>query len=148
MVQSPKGWEQIEFFHSGDPISVASASGAGWTWTTSPVVFASDGGPQERYAAYIRFAEGDLVVSVDQPMMTEGGVLKPANTLDPEKDSLIGLDGSAVPLISIALGMFRGLFYALVANSDQWEGKVDGHLLNCAGVICGDYLVEMNLRDQ
>jgi len=112
MVQSPKGWEQIEFFHSGDPISVASASGAGWTWTTSPVVFASDGGPQERYAAYIRFAEGELVVSVDQPMMTEGGVLKPANTLDPEKDSLIGLDGSAVPLISIALGMFRGLFYA------------------------------------
>lgn len=148
IVQSvPDRWKQAQTYQKGDPISAASSSGTNWSWTTSSVVFASHAGAQEPSAVYIRFAGGELVVSNDQPMMTKGGVLKRANALDPEADSLTGPDGSTVPLISITLGIFRGLFCALVATSEQWEGKVDGHLLNCAGVVCGDYLVQMYLGD-
>jgi len=148
MIQSfPDSWKQVHTFQRGDPISAASSSGTAWTWTTSSVAFTSEGGPQEPNAVYIGFAGGELVVSFDQPIMTKGGVLKRASALDPETDSLMAPDGSAVALINITLGIFSGFFCAIVATSDQWEGRVDGYLLNCAGVICGDYLVQMYLGD-
>jgi len=147
--QSPGSWRQVEAYEKGDPISAASSLGTAWSWAESTVVYNVGGETRPQPAIYIRFGGGgELVVSLDQPMMTRGGAMKPANALDPETDTLVGSDGSAVPVTTVMTGMFNGRFYDLVATTEQWEGTGDGHLLNCAGVICGDYLVQMHQGEE
>lgn len=147
--QSPGSWKQAETYEKGDPISAASSSGPGWSWTESAVVAVLGGEPRTDIGVYIKFGDGgELVVSLDQPMMIKGGTMKAASDLVPEADSLVGSDGTLLPVLTVMLGEVSGRFFGIVATSEQWQGNLNGHLLDCAGVICGDYLVQIRLGDE
>ena len=147
-VQTPDGAKPIEDFEVGDPVLAAVAAGGGWQWEVGAVQFSQGTGPGglQPTMVFIRFGEeGELIVTPDQPMLIAGGRLKRAQLLVPGEDALTAADGSALPILIVSLGAYDGGVHHIATNWDGGrDGKLDGHLLNAAGAICGDYFLQIH----
>jgi hypothetical protein len=152
-VESPKGPRPIQDYVVGDPVLAASAANGGWAWAPHIVEFSSGtGGGGEQIMVFILFGEGGkLIVSVDQPLLLAGGKLQTANRLVPGRDSLTAADGSALAIEQVSIGTFTGGIHDIATGigpaSLDWDGSLDGHLLNCAGAICGDFILQIRHGD-
>jgi hypothetical protein len=153
-IESPKGPRPIEDYFVGDPVVAASAAGDGsWSWATYAVEFSSGTGPGRDQPAmvYIHFGEeGVLIVTPDQPLLIGGGMLKRADQLVPGTDSLVAAGGGTVPIEQVSVGSFAGGIHDIatgISSSLEWDGSLDGHLLNAAGVICGDFVLQIRQGD-
>lgn len=152
-VESPKGPRPIQDYVVGDPVMAASAQGEGWAWAPHNVEFSSGtGGSYTQTMVFILFGDdGKLVVSPDQPLLLAGGKLQTANRLVPGQDSLTAAaDGSALPIETVSIGTFAGGVHDIatgVSAGLEWDGSLDGHLLNCAGAICGDFVLQVRHGD-
>lgn len=152
-VESPKGPRPIQDYVAGDPVMAASEENGGWAWAPHAVEFSSgtaSGG--QATMVFILFGDGGkLIVSPDQPLMLAGGTLQTADRLVPGRDSLVAAGGSALPVEQVSLGTFAGGVHAIatgiVPGSLDWDGSLDGHLLNCAGAICGDFILQIRHGD-
>jgi hypothetical protein len=151
--ESPKGPRPIQDYAVGDPVMAASAENGAWAWAARDVAFSSGTGPGGHQGAmiFIRFGEErELIVDQDQPMLIAGGKLQTASRLVPGRDSLVAADGSALAVTSVSVGRYDGGVHAIatmVGGGLDWDGSLDGHLLNCAGAICGDYVLQIRHGD-
>lgn len=150
-IESPEGARPVQDYAIGDAVMTASAAGTGgWAWARSSVVFSEGTGPgsQQPAMVYIHFGEmGGLVVTPDQLLMLAGGRLIRANLLVPGSDSLAGAEGGAFPIEMVSIGMYVGGVQGIATGDMQWNGGLDGHLLNCMGVIGGDYVLQVFQSD-
>jgi hypothetical protein len=100
---------------------------------------------------FIHFgAGGSLIVTPDQPMLIAGGKLQTADRLVPGIDTLVAADGGALPILATSIGQFDGGIQDIatgIGASLDWDGGLDGHLLNCAGAICGDFVLQIRHGD-
>lgn len=152
-VQSPDGPRLIQEYAVGDHVLAASEAGGGWAWAAGTVAFSSGTGPGGHHGAmiFVRFGEGGgLIVDPDQPLLVAGGKLQTANRLAPGRDSLVAADGRALPVMEVSVGEYAGGVQAIATMAGgglDWDGSLDGHLLDCAGAICGDYVLQIRLGD-
>jgi hypothetical protein len=147
----PDGRRAIEHLAVDDALMAGSAAGGSWSWMSRRVEFSMGTGPgSEQTMAHLEFGDGQaLVVTLDQPMLIAGGVLKTASRLVPGMDVLIAADGSDVPLWQASLGRFKGGIHSVATErSGGRDTGLDGHLLLCGGVICGDYVLQTHRRGE
>ena len=152
-VASPDGPRPIQDYAVGDHVLAASEAGGGWAWAPGMVAFSSGTGPSGHQGAmiFVRFGEErQLIVDMDQPMLIAGGKLQTASRLAPGRDSLVAADGSALAIMEVMVGRYDGGVHAIATmagGSLNWDGSLDGHLLNCAGAICGDWVLQIRHGD-
>jgi len=152
-VRSPDGQRPIQDCAVGDRVLAASEAGGGWAWAPGQIGFSSGTGAGGHQAGmfFIRFGEaGRLIVVPDQPLLITGGTLQTASRLMPGRDSLVAADGSALPVTDVSVGQYDGGVHAIAMMAGgglDWDGSLDGHLLECAGAICGDYVLQIRLGD-
>jgi len=145
-IESPEGPRPVQDYVTGDAVMAASAAGTGWAWARSSVVFSAGKGPgsQQPAMVYVHFGDmGGLVVTPDQLLMLAGGKLIRADRLVPGSDSLAGAEGGAFPVEMVSIGMYVGGIHDIATGAMQWNGGLDGHLLNCMGVIGGNYVLQI-----
>ncbi|MEA3062806.1 MAG: hypothetical protein QOJ94_2587 [Sphingomonadales bacterium] len=153
-IESPDGPRAIEDYAVGDRVMAASEDGSSWAWAPREVAFSSGTGPGggQSEMVYLRFGDGvELVVTPDQPLLVAGGKLQTADRLVPGADSLVAADGRLLPIAQVSLGQFDGGVHAIATAiggaSLDWDGSLDGHLLNAVGAICGDFILQIRQGD-
>jgi hypothetical protein len=153
-IASPGGPRPVEDYAVGDRVMAASEEGASWAWAAREVAFSSGTGPGGggQPMVWLSFGDGSgLIVTPDQPMLVAGGKLQTADRLVPGADSLVAADGRLLTIAQVAVGQFDGGVHAIAAAIDgaglDWDGSLDGHLLEAAGAICGDFVLEIRQGD-
>ncbi|HEX5184456.1 MAG TPA: Hint domain-containing protein [Allosphingosinicella sp.] len=145
-VNTPGGMRPIGELRKDDSVLAASLDGGKPIWSSEAVVLAADIPGGERQMVVLRYgADGELVATFDQPFLLASGKVKEARLLVPG-DALLGADGEPVALNMIVEGTYSGALADIVAGTLEWHGTIDGHLLDVAGLACGDYLVEVQMR--
>lgn len=96
---------------------------------------------------YIR-AAGDRqwVASFDHLFLMSNGKLKRADRLVPGRDQLMTAEGTALDINSCQIGIWRGGLHH-IATGLHFTGTLDGHLINSAGVVSGDYCLQINQHE-
>jgi hypothetical protein len=152
-VESPGGPRAIEDYAVGDRVMAASEDGGSWAWAAREVAFSSGTGPGGGHTmVWLSFGDGaGLIVTQDQPMLVAGGKLQTADRLAPGADSLVAADGRLLTIAQVSLGQFDGGVHAIATAiggaSLDWDGSLDGHLLEAAGAICGDFILQIRQGD-
>ena len=149
-MQTAVGSRPVEIFAVGDMVLAGSGREGSWSWAPTAVQFSSGTGPGHWQPAmvYLRFGEDrELIVAPDQLLMTDGNRLQRAGLLVPG-NSLIAADGTAVALDLVSMGGFQGGAHSIAMNIDASNAQWDGHLLVCAGVIGGDFWLQMRQEEQ
>ncbi len=150
-VQLPDGSRAIERLEIGDPVLAASARDGGWAWQLETVRFSEGAGPggagMRQTMVSLGFGEGArLIVTPDQPMLLASGLLRRADRLTPGRDRLVASGGDAIDLLEVSLSLFGGGIHSIATSFDPAR-SLDRHLLACAGVICGDYALQLRGDD-
>ena len=151
-IATPDGEKAIETFERGDQVSVASIDSSGGTiklsWGAKPVEF-SDGTPplprseQYPYMVFVHYGEDKhMICTLDQLFLLTNGKLKQAANLT-INDKLVGADGSEVGINAVQLAEYGGGLHH-IATSLEFDGNMDGHLLNSNGVVTGDYTLQVH----
>jgi hypothetical protein len=149
-IAAPSGFKPIQDFKINDQVIVANHlatdSGVKLSWFPKNVLFSAGTGPKshEPLMIYLHYGNGlQLICSIDQPFLMPDGKLKRADRLVPGKDELVLAAGDTAPIHEIKLGEYEGGVHH-IATDLNFEGSVDGHLLNCNGVVTGDYLLQLH----
>lgn len=145
MVVLPDGREAaIERIAGGDLVLAASLGDEELSWSPAAVIF-SQGVPEPQpRMSYLVFEDrSELVCTLDQPLLRADGQLVRAARLAPG-ERLLTPDGGSVELFSHSVSSSIHGVHAF-ATAGGWEGRPDGHLFAAAGVVAGDWLVEINL---
>jgi len=141
-------WKPIQDIVVGDSVLTLNADKH---WCPAEVKF-SDGtrpaGSKIPYVIYLKLNTGaELVVTPDHPFLLMNGSLQPANRLS-LTDRLVNENMAPVKIESLAYGYFNGVIRN-ISTSAAGEGEgLDGHLINTAGVISGDFYAQMYLVDK
>jgi hypothetical protein len=151
-IESPKGPRPCGDYFVGDPVMAASAAADGsWTWAPHIVEFSSGTDSAQPAMIFIHFGdEGALIVTADQPVLIAGGKLKRADQLAPGDDRLVAAGGGDLEITQVSIGSFAGGIHDIatgLSSSLDWDGSLDGHLLNVSGVICGDFILQIRHGD-
>lgn len=145
-IAGPDGFRPIETYSVGDQAMGADMVDNKPAWASRDVAF-SNGvppNPHEDHMVYLTYGEaGAMTVTIDQSFLLTDGVLKVATYLEPG-DQLVGADGGAVLLKTVAVGRFQGGVHAIALAPTAWTGSADGHLLNAGGVVAGDYVANQH----
>jgi len=87
-----------------------------------------------------------LIASMDHLFMLASGKLKRADRVVPHKDQLLGADGKALEILSSISGKWtKGLHH--IATGLDFTGSLDGHLIDSAGIVSGDYCLQINQHE-
>lgn len=144
----PNGVKAIEQFNIGDDVTVGGWDAQKLSWKTGTVKFSSgtDAGGHSTMV-YIR-AAGDRqwVASFDHLFLMSNGKLKRADRLVPGRDQLMTAEGTALDINSCQIGIWRGGLHH-IATGLHFTGTLDGHLINSAGVVSGDYCLQINQHE-
>ncbi|MGN6253459.1 MAG: hypothetical protein ACTHO8_00495 [Solirubrobacterales bacterium] len=144
----PEGTQRpITEIGKGDTVAAGRTSGGQLEWEPATVGFsqgAHGGGP----APVVRVAYGEregLTVAPDQPLMLTDGALTTAARLAAGQE-LMGVNGEPVPVGEVRLGEHEGGVHH-IATSPDWNGSIDGHLLQANGVVIGDFTLQLHLSE-
>ncbi|MGN6662930.1 MAG: hypothetical protein ACTHK6_01795 [Solirubrobacterales bacterium] len=144
----PEGAQRpITEIGKGDTVAAGRTSGGRLEWEPATVGFsqgAHGGGP----APVVRVAYGErggLTVSPDQPLMLADGSLTTAAHLAAGQE-LMGADGEPVPVGEARFEEREGGVHH-IATSPDWNGSIDGHLLQANGVVIGDFTLQLHLSE-
>ncbi|MCF2133791.1 MULTISPECIES: hypothetical protein [Burkholderiaceae] len=144
----PDGVKAIEQFVIGDDITVGDWTAAKLSWKKGSVAFSSGsdaGWPSTMM--FIEYGENKkLITSVDHLFLLANGKLKRADRVVPHKDQLMSAEGTSLDILSSMSGKWtKGLHH--VATDLHFTGSLDGHLINSAGVVSGDYCLQINQHE-
>jgi hypothetical protein len=153
-VEAPSGFRAIGDYQVGDQVLTASRSGDSWVWKPDVVQY-SNGSPATadpsptagNVMLLVEYGDGkQLIASPNQLFTLADGKLKRADQLAPGHDRLAGRDGGTVQIGRITSGYYKGEVHhiatEMVAYGD-FDGSLDGHLINANGVVAGDYLLQI-----
>lgn len=143
-------YRTVQFIGLGDPVLTSTLEVVGGKprlkWESRAVTF-SDGmvAAPHQPAVLLQYGDqGELAVTLDQPMLLANGSLKSADRLTLD-DELVDRDGKPVKLHAVVLGKFTLGFHAL-ATQDFSQAEFVERYLETNGVIAGDHLV-MAMQD-
>jgi len=151
-IATPQGERSIETFVVGDEVSAASVASSGgklsFQWSPAVVRFSNGTGPLPPAPHYptmvfVNFDDGrSLICTNDQLFMLSTGKLKQASRLT-LADRLVAADGSEVPILSVSLAEYSGGLHH-IATSVNFDGDINGHLLNSNNIVTGDYVLQVH----
>lgn len=141
----PDGMKPIEQFKVGDAITVGTWQGQALSWNTGAVQFSS--GSDAAQPSTMMFiacgAQKQVIAAMDHLFLLSTGKFKRADRVAPSHDRLMGADGVLLDIISVQSGKWnKGLHY--IATDLRFSGSADGHLINTAGIVSGDFCLQIN----
>lgn len=155
LVATVDGPRAVETIATGDEILGGWRAGDGDTaieWRPVSVTFSDGAASQVSHATvYLTFGSdeeptGELICTGDQPVMLADGSLAIAKLLR-QGEELMGQDGNPVRLRSVAIGEYSGGIHHVGtgarATSEDGTAIVDGHLVVAAGIVVGDYFLQI-----
>jgi hypothetical protein len=144
----PNGMKAIEQFAVGDDVTVGNWTASKLSWTNGSVRFSSGsdaGWPSTMM--YVAYSENKkLIASVGHLFLLASGKLKRADRLVPHQDQLMSAEGTPLDIISSVSGEWTGGLHH-IATDMHFTGTLDGHLINSAGVVSGDYCLQVNQNE-
>jgi len=145
MIAVPDGIVAIQELKVGSEVRSAKLEGGAPVWSVSQVTFSAgvDGGDHPAMV-YINHGDDstDLICNADQVFVLADGKLARAATLTLQ-DELMGEDGRPVKINLVAVGDYKGGIHH-ISTGNYWAGSADGHLLLAAGLVVGDFVLQMN----
>jgi hypothetical protein len=142
-------YKAVEQFLVGDMVLV---TGPDLSWKLAEVAFSAGTGFLSRASLFIKVTfevngnEDFILVTQSQVFLMPDGTVKRADRLAPGVDQLVLAAGGTTPLISLEIGRYgKGIHH--IATSLGPTTDLDGHLINAAGIVIGDYALQMGLRD-
>lgn len=146
IVETNHGQVAIQTLVKGDEIVSVAEGSAPYNIKpkTQKLVFTDGLSLQDLRVVYITFGNDNrtLVVSLDQPVLTENGIIKRAADLA-ANDKLIDAKGANVEIKSVSLGLTNNFMVGLAPASNF----VTENLFLANGVYLGSYKVEMHMHD-
>ncbi len=151
-VAAPSGQQSMSDIAVGSSILVAHNSADGLAWHPAQVAFSVTAPPTPRGTTppimiRIDFGNGQtLVASPAQLFLLPSGKLKRADQLVPGTDALVDRANQPLPIHRLSSGLYGGAtqHVATTASSPaDWDGSLDGHLIELNGVVAGDYLLDL-----
>lgn len=142
-------FKPIEDFVVGDSVLTLNHDKK---WTPSTVKF-SDGtkgdGAKVPFSVFVELDTGmQLIVTPDHPFLLSTGKLAMASRLT-LTDKLTNSEGMPVGIKSLMFGDYTGGIHNIsTSTSSSGESMYDGHLINTAGVISGDYYAQLYLIEE
>lgn len=143
-------YRTVQFIGVGDPVLTSTVKVVGGkpklTWESRTVTF-SDGmvAAPHQPAVLLQYGDqGELAVTLDQPMLLADGSLKAADRLTLD-DWLVDHKGKPVKLHALVLGKFILGFHSL-STQDFSQPEFVERYLEVNGVVAGDHLV-MAMQD-
>lgn len=140
------GWRAVELFQVGDKVLALNAAEE---WEERVVQFSNGTGSGSviPMAIYILFEDQrELIVTPDHVLMLQTRVLKQAQALSPG-EYLLGADLKPVRIVKVERGEWQGRIHNIATSGGPQDGPA-GHLLNTAGVISGDFMVQIQQQQQ
>jgi hypothetical protein len=147
-VGTPEGEAQAEYLEPGDEVSGGSVGPGGeLRWNAVAVGLSEPVARGTEPILRLVLGEGGsgLAALPDQVFMRADRSLVRAEALS-AGDELVAPDGTAVPLRDVHSDAGCG-GVQLIATDTRWNGSPDGHLLIRAGVVAGDYTLQLHLDD-
>lgn len=144
----PDGVKAIEQFNIGDDVTIGDWSASKLSWKTGSVKFSSGtDADSPSTMMFIQYGEKRLLIaSMDHLFLLPTGKLKRADRVVPQKDQLLGADGKPLDILSSISGKWtKGLHH--IATGLDFTGSLDGHLIDSAGVVSGDYCLQINQHE-
>ncbi|MEO0724885.1 MAG: hypothetical protein AAFZ63_10115 [Bacteroidota bacterium] len=146
-VAIPGGTKAIQLFNQGDEVSVAKYGKEGLSWHTGIVEFSS--GSDAGSVATMIFVDcvdgRQLIASIDHLFLLATGKLKRADRLVPAMDQLMSAEGLPIDIKGTHSGKWtKGLHH--IATSPSKNLTLDDHLINSAGIVSGDYYLQINQK--
>lgn len=145
------GDKAIRDIVEGEQVLAASVDGnGGIVWSGALVDFSKGSGDSGEQPLMIYMALGadgkqDFICTMDQPIMLADGKMTIASKLRPGQ-LLMGRDGQPVEAHLVSLGAYKGAVHHIGIGA-PWKGSVDQHLLCAAGLVVGDWDLQMNFND-
>jgi hypothetical protein len=116
------------------------------SWRTRPVGFHAEAPRAAGQMLRITYGGGRMLVVGPARLFLVGGKLRRADQLGPRLDRLVTPQGEPVALEELRqhqeAGVDRHLAFDVV-SSDAFDGRMDDHLMEIGGVVCGDYLLQL-----
>lgn len=147
-IAAPDGWRRIDSFIAGDQVMAGSRSATGGTqltWSPVKVSFSQGTGESDQTMMYLRLGDGggqSFTCSLGQPLLLFDGKLARAESLRPNQQ-LVDRGGNPVLVQKVSLGEFKG-GVNIIATDAPWTGSPEGHFVLAAGVVTGDYTLELH----
>ena len=137
----------------GDQVLAGHGAGQALSWHPATVSFSAAAPPASAGTApaplmiHVEFGDGQtLIASPAQLFLLPGGKLKRADQLVPGGDSLVDRAGAALPIHRLATGYYQGAIQHFATEGgtpSDWDGRLDGHLVELNGVVAGDYILQL-----
>jgi hypothetical protein len=124
----------------------------GNSWEPSALAFSQGAGvvdPNARrmHVVYDAAAgERSLLAMPDRLVLVASHRLKAAGRLVPGRDRIVLADGFAATVRCVGSSPFRGSVHHLATSTRPASG-LDGHLMNCDGVVTADFALQLAARD-
>jgi len=140
-------FEQMGQLEVGDSILALRSDG---TWSSTRVGF-SDGTSQPTktlpYAIFVATANGtSLITTASHVFMLGDKSLKRADRLLPTDRLMDATSLEPTAIVRLHSGSYFGPMHNVVAGAWNENGTSDGHLINTAGVVSGDYLTQLRFE--
>lgn len=144
LIGTPDGQIAIEQLIRGDLIiSVAEGSAPYNIKPKNQKLMFSSADRIEQNVVYLNFGENQsLIMTLDQPVLTQSGVLKRAKDLV-INDQLVDAKGNVVEIHYLALGRTNAMIVAIAPESNF----VTENLFLANGIYLGSYKVEIRIND-
>ena len=101
--------------------------------------------PQMVYIAFGSQGDQDFICTMDQPLMLPDGKMTTAGKLRPGQQ-LMGHDGKPMDVRLVSVGAYKGPVHHIGIGA-EWNGEVDQHLMSAAGVVVGDWDLQINFSE-
>lgn len=140
-------WKRIETVREGETVLVVSGDKTTRKWIPRKVGHSRGTTPASHdYTIRVRFDGKTLTSNPNHLYLTidvQSGEEKliRADRLSVKKHKLVSSDFKPVPITSIMHGNFTGGLWGI--GTDRSDTSVNAHLINTAGVISGDYFLQM-----
>lgn len=145
MIAVPDGAVAIQEIPVGAEVRSAALENGKPLWSTKKVTFSAGvAGGDHPAMVYINHGvdQADLICNADQVFVLANGEMVRAAQLT-LNDELLGENGEAVPIHLVAIGNYKGGIHH-ISTGNEWGGSPDGHLLLAAGVVVGDFSLQMH----
>ncbi|WP_199560182.1 hypothetical protein [Sphingomonas psychrotolerans] len=152
-VSAPGGSVQVGDLAVGDQVMTAHGSVDTLDWKPANVAFAAVTPPASTHQGmpplmvHASFGDGQsLIAHPDQLLMLPSGQLKRADQLVPGTDQLVDPKGQPLLLHGVEAGHYLHSLVHFATDASgpaDWNGSLDGHLLDLNGAVAGDYVLQL-----
>lgn len=147
LIDMSEGKKEIKDIQFGEKIIVGSidkSASSNLSWNEDTITFSAgtDGGIQPAMMYIVFGNKEEIIVSCDHVFLLSTGKFITAERLQPG-DELVDKNGKPLPILTASIGQYEGGLHHIAANV-EFDGSVDGHMIIAAGVVSGDYTLQVN----